>query len=113
MSKVITSPVKRWPGTVTIADPLTLAQVAAFERAIKRAEILRRDNPEPTRAELDAAHLPGLLSCVESHALSGIASPLGVDNFPGTPRIDSARLIEWLMMEILALYSEATTDPLA
>ncbi len=37
MSKVITSPVQRWAGTVTIADPLTLPQAAVIEDAIRIA----------------------------------------------------------------------------
>ena len=33
MSKVITSPIEKWSGSVTIADPLTIPQAQAIEAA--------------------------------------------------------------------------------
>lgn len=108
MGKVVVSPVKRWPGEVVLHDPLSLPMVAALERAISNARAL----VDPTKGEIDAAMLPGVLACVESVNLQGVPPALGVDNFPGSPRKSSAELFAWLLREVTVIYSEETADPL-
>ena len=109
MGKIIVSPVTRWPGTVSLHDPLSVPMVAALERAIGQARALA----SPTQGEFDAALLPGLLPCIEAFSLGGLPAQVGMDNFPGTPRLESAKLIAWLLREVMNLYTEATADPLA
>ena len=46
MSKVITSPVKRWPGSVTLADPLTFPQYAAWRNALDEVLLLAPPDPD-------------------------------------------------------------------
>lgn len=108
MGKIITCPVKRWPGTVTLHDPLTLPMVASLERSISNGRAL----VDPTKGEIDAAMLPGVLACVEAVNLQGVPPALGVDNFPGSPRRSSAELFSWLLREVMVIYSEETADPL-
>ena len=110
MSKVITSPVKKWPGTVTLHDPLTLPMCAAFERSNANAHALQ--DQAPTRSEIQVALLSGVLACVERFDLTGLPEQIGVENFPGSPRVESARLINWLVSEVSHLYLEGNADPL-
>ena len=108
MSKVITSPVKKWPGSVTLSDPLTVPQAMAFEEslALARAE----ENQEITRAKIAGLLLPGICACVEKWELEGlgIVTP---ENYPATPKLASALLLAWLMKEITELFNEADEIP--
>ena len=111
MSKVITSPVKRFSGTVTLADPLTFPQSIAFEDAI---ESVRTLGDTATMSKIRYAFLPGVLACVESWDLNGgFPKPPALDNFPSTPKAPVGELIEWLIAEISALYRESEDVPLA
>lgn len=103
MSKIILSPVAKWKGSVTIADPLTFPQSVAFEDAIQKAH-------EINGTGSDAACLPGIFACVEKWELEGLGQ-LTLDNFPSTPRMSSAKLIGWLVSEIAKLYAEGEELP--
>lgn len=123
MSKVLTSPVKRWPGTITIPDFLTIDQAIKWEEAVKRADsILPECEPfkkgekltdkqvdnisAKTSAKWVGMILPGILACVESWNI-------GIDpnNFPATPPISRIKLISWIMSEISKLYEEENEIP--
>lgn len=108
MSKVITSPVDEWPGTVTLHDPLTFPQRFAFEDALTAARELR----EESEARFNYALLPGVLACVESFQLSNFPTQPAPDNWPSTPKEPTAKLVAWLVGEIAKLY-EAAAPPLA
>ena len=104
MSKVITSPIARWAGTVTIADPLTLPQVELFEAALELpAEAADKDG-RVFLTVLDKPQIPALLACVEKWALSGFPESVTADTFPMTPRKASHDLIAWLFGEIRKVY---------
>lgn len=125
----IQSPVKRWPGTVTIPEYLTIPQAMAFEDAINNAKdllpevtpvIIGEDNkfPELTKEQKEYvdvklssswanAVLPGILACVNEWNLEG----LDKDNFPATPKVSRIELLSWLMGEISKLYNEADEIP--
>jgi hypothetical protein len=105
MSKVITSPVKRWPGTVTLADPLSFPQAIAVEEALDTV----RDSDNPSRQEINHALLPAIMGCVEKWNLEGMADP--PDPFPATPSVSSAQLLSWLFREVTALFMEDTEVP--
>ena len=107
MSKVITSPVDRWPGKVTLSDPLTFPQSLAVEDALDAAQELG----EATQRRQNYTVLPGLLGCVEEWNLDGFVENPTADTFPSTPAIPSAELIGWLIDEIIGLYHEAKPDP--
>ena len=109
MSKVITSPVKRFPGTVTLSDPLTFPQVFAFDDAIKEVNALPEDDTSWTRKYYII--MQGICPCIEQWNLEGLGQ-LTADNFPATPKVPIANLIMWLAGEIYQLYRDAEDVPL-
>ncbi len=106
MSKIITSPVPRWVGTVTLCDPLSEPQCVAIERALADVEARSKADPPPTRSELDAILAPAVLQCIEKIDLKDWPG-----YFPGSPKVSSAKLLGWLVEEILKLYQEADEVP--
>lgn len=124
MSKVLESPVKRWPGTITIPDFLTIPQAIAWEEAIGNAnEILPEAEPFVKDEKLTTSQinrisaswstkwtslvLPGIMACVESWNLEG----LDHNNFPATPPLSRVKLVAWIVNEIKKLYDEAEEIP--
>lgn len=105
MSRVITSPVKKFPGTVTLADPLNFLQAAAFEKSLAD---MRELGENATQTEADAAMIPGITACIEAWELAGVNGFI-----PATPRRASMQLIAWLVGEIAKLYQDADAVPLA
>ena len=100
--KIITSPIKRWAGTVQIADPLTQAQAHEIEKATDLISEFRDTLKEGEKykiSQVDDIHLPAILACVEKWELADFTLP-----FPYSPRLESHNLIEWLFREILAVY---------
>ena len=109
MSKVITSKIKKWAGSVTIADPLTLPQVelieAAFDATAKISKDVEADNDSRIifLTAYDKPRIPAILACVEKWELENFAlMPDG--GIPMSPRRESYKLIEWLFGEIRAVY---------
>lgn len=102
MSKVITSPVKKWAGTVTLADPLTLPQAEAIESCLHEKTDGEGDIKFFTID--DKVHLAAVLLCVEKWELSDIPKNVTLETFPFTPRPASHQLIEWLWMELFKIY---------
>jgi hypothetical protein len=117
VSRIITSPVKRWSGTVTLADPLTFPQTFAFEDAIDAVQAARRDLPEDAQMtdrdarRINYAALPGIVACVEEWHLAGFPEVVTIESFPATPSNSAARLIAWLFNEITQAFREAETVP--
>lgn len=105
MSKIVTSPVKRWAGTVTLADPLTEAQAIEIERAEfifkeaeeRAAEAKFKDLQEALNR---SAKLKVVKACVEKWELQDFVS----EPFPFSPRADSRKMIDFLYEEIRAVY---------
>jgi hypothetical protein len=103
MPKVITSPLPRYPGSVTLADPLTLAQVELFEVALQPLPNV----PEDARILLtviDKPRIPAILACVEKWELSNLPESVTIETFPMSPRKASHELIAWLFNEIYKVY---------
>lgn len=108
MSKVITSPVKKWPGTVTLADPLSFPQYLAWRDALRAArDYLTEAGDAAQQDEYDLRLLPGIVGCVEKWGLTDF----NPNPFPATPRIASAKLIVWLVNEMAAIVNEADDVP--
>lgn len=112
MSKVITSPVKRFPGTVTLSDPFTLEQAIAWELAQiaandltveverpggKKGFDLRKGAVEGQRIQ---AYIPAFRVVVEAWNLENF-SP---DPWTATPIGDMYRLTSWLLDEVRRVY---------
>ncbi len=109
MSKIITSPVKRFAGTVVLSDPLTYPQVFAFQDALEAVKALGKD---AHYLRVQYAALPGILTCVEEWKLEGVPEHPTMDTFPASPRASAARLVLSLFREITALNDEAENVPL-
>lgn len=123
MSKTITSPIPRFPGTVTLSDPMMLPQAIAWERARERAdemlEFATDENGEIIPgsgkfkagimpSEREAALLEGMRPTIEAWNLEGVDP----EHFPFTPKADVTRLITWLMNEVgKVYYGEADEHP--
>ena len=105
MSKIVASPVKRWPGTVVISDPLSYPQLLRFREALGNV-----DGNNDWMA-VNYAVLPGVTACIEEYHLQGFPEQPTPENWPATPPTSSARLIAWLINEINALMAEAEPDP--
>ena len=115
MAKVITSPIKKWPGTVTLSDPLTYPQFFAVEDAIaegnRQAAEAKEAGKEISQQRYAAAVVGGVLKCVEAHDLKGLPDPLTVDNFPASPATSSMRLASWLIEEVTEIYTSEDESP--
>lgn len=115
MGKTITSPVKRFSGSVTLADPLTYPQYIAWLDAVEAAGKIKTDGLTvgdiAATPRLTAAMLPGVCACVEQWAIAGLPAVVTPDTFPATPRVSSVRLLVWLIGEISALVSAVDDIP--
>lgn len=110
MSKVLPSPVARWPGTVTLADPLTFPQYIEWRDGMEAAARYAVEKGEKAKqAEYDLLVLGAVRPAVEKWDLGGGFTP---EPFPATPRPASIKLIRWLVAEVSAIANEAdTVDP--
>jgi hypothetical protein len=105
MSKVITSPVQRFPGTVTLPDFLTFPQAIAWEEASREAEALKKDGAVAARSI--QAWTKGITAVVQEWNLTGFS----VEPFQSTPRAEVVRLCSWLIDEITRLYEDTDAIP--
>jgi hypothetical protein len=108
---IITSPVKRFPGTVVLPDFMTLPQVQAWDEwRGKRDEIQARIQGEgladklKTRTELDSIYLPAFFMIVSEWHLENVPEHPTLETFPLTPRLETAKLIGWISAAIETLY---------
>ena len=109
MSKVITSPVKRWPGTVTLYEPLSYPQVLALEEVYRAREKLPED---ATINQARALFVPAIIKCVESWQLEGnFPQNPTLDTFPASPKVAAAELLTWLINEVAELFMDADAIP--
>ena len=107
MSKIISSPSKRWPGSVKLADPLTFPQLFGFQDALDAARAVTDGND----ARLNHALLVGIIPCVEEWNLANFPTPVTPDNFPATPMRAAGQLITWLIRELTELFGDAAEIP--
>ena len=110
MSKVISSPVQRWPGSVTLSDPLTFPQYIAWRDNTQAAAKYVLDKGDSAKqAEYDELVLGAVRPSIEKWDLGGGFTP---SPFPATPRPASSKLIAWLMAEVSAIANGIDTlDP--
>jgi hypothetical protein len=131
MSKVIVSAVKRFPGTVTISDPMTFSQWMAWRASRDNATLEHahavgeNDEGQPVSTltygdigMVDAysiATIPGVLACVEKWELENFPETVTVDTFPAAgsnyTRWDIAALLVWIAKEIDAVAFGGGDDP--
>ena len=126
MSKKIEIKNKRWSGSVTIADPLTIPQAKLIEAGNKQSPEIEQilsdlaDAKEKHGEESDEVkklakqrvslflyddlQLPAILACVEKWEIPDFPEPVTLENFPASPRHASHKLIEQIFMELLVVY---------
>jgi len=129
MSKILTSPVKKWSGTIVIPDFLTIEQAMKWEESIEGARNLLPDvDFEYVDGHIDVSKLkpehleyfnvshslkyhnelvPGIKACVIEWHLENFDP----ENFPATPRQSRIDLINWIVSEITKLYKDAEEIP--
>ncbi len=120
MAKVIESPVKKWPGKITISDPLSMIQVLALEEVVNERDAYHKNGASEEGDEAVNGHsmiksrsllIPALIGCVESWDLEGLDKPNGIEDWPGSPLKESGELINWMFTEIWALLELSTEVP--
>lgn len=105
MSKTVTSPIERYPGSVILADPQTYPQYLAWKAAVTEASQI-----EDTDLKFQA-FLPGVCAVVEKWELTE-CEQLTPDTFPATPRLAAIGLLGWLIGEVNKIVTGADTDGL-
>lgn len=117
MPKIIPSPTKRWPGTITLPDALTYPQYLAWRNSLATVVELSGPNPVPigdlaANERLVTAMLPGVCACVSRWELGG-SFPVSVTphTFPATPRTASFALLVTLIEAINQLVTETDELP--
>lgn len=101
MSKVIQSPVKRWPGSVTIADPFTLSQAMLVEQALGKPEA--DEDGRTWLTAYDGLKLPAVMGCVEKWDLQNFVFAAD-GSFPASPRNATHHLVDWIFQELVTIY---------
>ncbi len=94
MPKTITSPVKRFPGTVTLPDSYGFGELIQWEHHMARMG-------ELTGAEQVATVAEAILPMVSEWHITGL--PEKPEALPATPRVPIINLVTWLMREIGAV----------
>jgi len=101
MSKVITSPSTKWPGSVTIADNPNWDQIDAMEATFGN---LTGEGERVFYSVIDRNQIPAIVAWVEKWELENFPNPVTAENFPRLPRTESHKLIEAIYTEMRNLY---------
>lgn len=104
MSKTIASPVKKWPGSVTLQDPMLFPAYMQLKACLDDAQIV------DDAAQKMSVTLPGICVCVEKWELKDLGQ-ITPETFPASPLKASAELFAWLMGEVMGLLMEAEEVP--
>jgi hypothetical protein len=138
MSKLVTSPVTKFPGTVTLKDPIPLSACVDWEAALAECQpspcsegrkILMQMIGVEERAEIIAEYTkhfagcanckPGLTEVAAQERMLKAIKPMveswdvsGFDlvNPPGSPRAARSRFVAWVIGEISAVYNAEEPD---
>ena len=108
MSKKIDSPVKRFPGSVTLSDPLTFPQSIQFGNAVRESIDMSTENSEEYY-EYVKVIVPAIKVCVESWDIEE-GGDLTHETFPSTPRESAPELLAWIISEVSALFRESEPE---
>lgn len=123
----IDSPVKRWPGSVTLPEYLTWPQVEAWTNTQTTSNEITAEAIAAGRTKVQGgrqvlsnvsdvkasrmAWVEGICAIVEAWDLKGLPSPVPPDRFPATPAASAANLLQWLIDQVNALFDEAEEAP--
>lgn len=110
MGKKITSKIKGWKGTVTLADPLFLPHVLALRKSLREIDKLDEDS---LFEEIVTIQLPALLGCIEDWNIKGRDQPTA-ETYPitgtGESYKKSVEFITLLHKEVWALFNVVEDD---
>ena len=102
MSKTIESPVKEFPGSITLPNHLTMPQALAYEKAVRDGSALIEE--EASQTSFDAVMVTAICECVEEWNLDDFGQ-LSLETFPSTPRGASSELVNWIFGELAKMYN--------
>jgi hypothetical protein len=118
MPKIFTSPVKRFPGNVTLKEPLMLPEALAIGKAIREVKLLRETAQAKglKDASLDerlAVYVPAICQCIEKAEVTGFPEHPTPETYPFTPIQSAMKLTMWLLDEVQTIYftEEEETNP--
>lgn len=101
VSKIITSPSNRWPGTVEITDNPSWEQIDALEASFN---IPIEEGKAVYFSVIDRQQIPAILAWVEKWDLQNFPNPVTVENFPRIPSKARHQLVNWIYDEIRQIY---------
>ena len=105
MSKTAHYAGARWAGSVTFRDPLYLPDALAIEEAQELAEKSREETATvSTVTKIHSAWLPVICAVVEKWELADFPADPSPATFPGSPRIEAAKLVAWLIGQVMEIY---------
>lgn len=104
MSKVIHSQSKRFTGSVTIADPLTIPQAQLIEAGMRLPKDDTQTDGRVWLSVIDANQLPAIIGCVEKWELANIPEKPTLETFPASPRVETHKLVDWIFSELTKVY---------
>lgn len=113
MPKTIQSPVKRWPGSIILADPLNWPQIITWRNADSAAKKYFEMKDDSGKADLTdplGYHqelVIGVLACVEKWELgNGFPEKPTLETFPSTPLKTAVRLVQAVSTAIAEVITE-------
>lgn len=106
MSKVLTSPIPAFEGTIQLPARLTILQCSEIDKAFGNPNDLLSDNKSERvwYSVSDMRVIPALLACVEKWNIKDFPENLSLENFPATPRAESHKFISWVWSELKDIY---------
>jgi hypothetical protein len=104
MGKIAQSPIKRFPGSITIPDFLTVPQAQAWEECLRKSG---EERAKIGQVEYIALWIPGVTAVVEEWNIEKFSH----DPFQTTPRGPVIELISWIIGLMTELYYEAEEIP--
>ncbi len=106
MSKIVECPVKRFPGTITLRDPMSFLLLEKWREA---SEITQGEKDKSRKfALIEKTFYPLVWECVEKWELKNILPDVTLENFPnaspGTGAKSTHTLIAWLINQCHKIY---------
>lgn len=98
---IIASNSKRWPGSVTITEQLTLPQVELIESAL---EPLQDSGKQVFFTAIDKNTIPAIIACVEKWDLKNFPDPVALETWPMQARKESHMLIRLIWEAVIQVY---------
>ena len=83
----------------------------ALDALKEHADECSEYRPAKTGTEADSTLLPIVLKCVDEWQLDNFPDNPSVENFPGTPRLAAASLIDWLVTGVTSIYAGDALTP--